>query len=115
MSIVEFGTQAQNILTLVGIGWGCAVLAANVGARAWRHLQLNPLPYRGPLKTVVAFFASMITGLVIPYIGFQRVQMGGQVALETIIAGAFIVAVVFAVSDIDKVQSFVVAGSEVRA
>lgn len=113
-AIAEFGTQAQHILTLTGIGWGCAVLAANVGARAWRHLQLTPLPYRGPLPTVAAFFAAIITGLVIPYIGFRQAQIGGQVALETIIIGAFIVAVVFAISDFDKVQSYIVAGSEVR-
>jgi hypothetical protein len=111
-AVMEPGTGRQ-IMTLVGIGCACAVLVANVGARAWRHLQVAPLAYRGPLRTVVAFIVATVFGLSIPYVGFRHSQPGGQMALETIIIGSFLVAVVFAISDFDKVQEFVVAGSEV--
>jgi hypothetical protein len=98
---------------LVAIGWGCVILAVNVGARAWRHLKLKPLPYRGFGRTAASFIAAMVTGLVIPYIGFRQAQSGGQVALETVIIGSVIVAAVFIVSDFDVVQEFIILGSEV--
>jgi hypothetical protein len=97
------GTGRRTV-TLVGIACACAVLVANVGARAWRHLQLAPLAYRGPLRTVVAFTVAAVFGLSIPYIGFRHSKHGGQMALETIIIGSFLVATVFAMSDFDAVQ-----------
>ena len=113
--ILEAGSKAQHILTLCGIGWACTVLAANIGARAWRHLKLQPLPYRGFGRTVVAFLAATVTGLIIPYIGFRHSQAGGQKALETVIIGSIIVAAVFILSDFDVIQGFVVKGSEVSS
>lgn len=113
-AVLETGSQAQHIVTLCGIGWACCVLCANVGARAWRHLRLKPLPYRGFGRTVVSFFAAIVTALFIPYIGFRQAQSGGQVALETVLIGSVIVAAVFIVSDFDAVQEFVILGSEVR-
>lgn len=112
-AVLEPGSQTQSITTLVAIGWACCVLCANVGARAWRHLRLKPLPYRGFGRIVVSFIVAIATGLIIPYVGFRQAQSGGQVALETVIIGSLIVAAVFIVSDFDAVQEFVILGSEV--
>lgn len=112
-AVLSPGSTAQHAITLAGIGWGCVILAVNVGARAWRHLKLKPLPYRGFGRTAASFIAAMVTGLVIPYIGFRQAQSGGQVALETVIIGSVIVAAVFIVSDFDVVQEFIILGSEV--
>lgn len=113
-AVLQPGSQVQHITTLIGIGWACCVLVANVGARAWRHLKLKPLPYRGFGRTLASFVAAIITGLSIPYIGFRQAQSGGQVALETVLIGSIIVAAVFIVSDFDAVQEFIILGSEVR-
>jgi hypothetical protein len=112
-AVIETGTTVRHVLTLIGIGWACTMLVANVGAKAWRHLKLSPLSYRGPLRTGVAFMVATIVGLGIPYVGFRHAQPGGQQALETVIVGSFLVAIVFGISDFDRVQAFVVAGSEV--
>jgi len=114
-AVLTPGSHVQHILTLCGIGWACCVLAANVGARAWRHLRLRPLPYRGFGRTIVSFLAAVVTGLTIPYIGFRRTQSGGQVALEAVLIGSFIVAAVFILSDFDVIQKFIILGSEVRS
>lgn len=113
-AVLEAGSRAQSIATLVGIGWACCVLCANVGARAWRHLKWKSMPYRGHGRIVVSFLAAIATGLVIPYVGFRQAQSGGQVALETVLIGSLIVAAVFIVSDFDAVQEFIILGSEVR-
>lgn len=111
-AVLEAGSRAQSIATLVGIGWACCVLCANVGARAWRHLKWKSMPYRGHGRIVVSFLAAIATGLVIPYVGFRQAQSGGQVALETVLIGSLIVAAVFIVSDFDAVQEFIILGSE---
>ena len=113
-AVIEDDTLVRHVLTLIGIGWACAVIVVNVGSKAWHHLKLPPLSYRGPFRnTGMAFCVATLVGLGIPYIGFRHAQPGGQVALETVIVGAFLVALVFGISDFDKVQAFVVAGSEV--
>lgn len=90
----------------------CAVLAANLGSRAWHYLKLQPLEYSGIGAPILAFLAAIVTGIVVPYMGYRQVEAGGKAALETVLRSAFLVAIVFLVSDIDDVQKFIIVGSE---
>ena len=49
-----------------------------------------------------------------PYLGHRSIQAGGKAAMESVLRAAFVVAVVFVVSDHDDFQKFLVVGSQVR-
>jgi hypothetical protein len=110
---VTTGTT-QFFLTLVGVGLTCVVLLANLGSRAWGFLKWKPLGYWGPLDSIVAFLAAVTTGLCVPYLAHRQVESGGKAAMESVIRMAFMVALLFVISDHDEIQKFLVVGSEVR-
>lgn len=105
-------SQTQRWITFTGILLAELVLIANLGSRAWYHMELNPLKYGGPFAPVVAFFFSVFAGLTIPYLGSRKVLSGGKAAMEGTIRNAILVAIVFVLSDIDEVQQFIVVGSD---
>jgi hypothetical protein len=104
--------NAQVILTLSGISMAAAVLLANLGSRSWRFLQWRPIAYAGPFQSAVAFLAAMATGALFPYLSHRQVEAGGKAAMESVIRIAFMVAVIFVISDYDEIQKFLVIGSE---
>jgi hypothetical protein len=103
---------SQYALTLFGVSLTCAVLLANLGSRAWNFLHWQPLGYGGTLEPIVSYVAAILTGLVFPYLGHRQTQAGGKGAMESVIRVAFMVALVFVVSDYDEIQQFLVTGSE---
>lgn len=104
----------QQIMTLVGISLASVVLLANLGARAWHFLRWKPQRYDGFGAALLAYIMAVVTGLVLPYLGHRNVEVGGKAAMEYVIRTAFVVALGFAISDLDEVQKFLVIGSEVR-
>ena len=107
------GGSTQRYLTVIGVALACLVLAANLGSRTWQNLKLRPLRYTGFGYQWVAIFFAICAGLTAPYLGCREVQVGGQVAFTSILKHAFIVAIVFIISDFDEVQRFLISGSEV--
>ena len=103
----------QKILTLVGVAMTISILAANLGARAWHVMNWKTLGQGGKFAPVVSYVLAIFTGLVFPYIGFTRIRSGGKSAIQLIFTNALMVAVVFVFSGIEKVQQFLVNGSEV--
>jgi hypothetical protein len=103
---------SQYALTLFGISLTCAVLLANLGSRAWNFLQWQPLGYGGRLEPIVSYVAAILTGIVFPYLGHRQVEAGGKAAMESVFRVAFLVAIVFVVSDYDEIQQFLVVGSQ---
>jgi hypothetical protein len=104
-------------LTLVcgGISAACIVLLANLGSRAWAFSRWKPLQYQGFGSTAIAYLFAICMGIVLPYMGHRNVLVGGKGAIEYIIQTAFVVAVVFVLSDVDVIQQVLVTGSEVRS
>lgn len=107
------GSGAEKYLTLFGVLAACCVLSANLGSRAWRTLSITTLRYSGFGAPVIAFAMAFAAGIAFPYLGFREVQIGGKKALEKMLLSAFLVALVFLISDINWVQNFIVVGSEV--
>jgi hypothetical protein len=103
--------DSQYILTLFGVSLTCAVLLANLGSRAWNFLHWKPLGYGGPFAPIISYVAAILTGMVFPYLGHRKIEAGGNVAMESVIRIAFMVAVVFVVSNYDEIQQFLVIGS----
>lgn len=105
--------RVQKVLTLLGIGGAYIVLLANLGARSWYFLKWRPQRYDGPFANFFAYLAAMLTGMILPYMGHRNIEVGGKAAMEYVIVTAFVVAVCFVISDINKVQNFLVLGSDV--
>lgn len=105
--------DGQTVLTLLGIGMSISVLAANLGSRAWHFMNWKTLGQGGFFVPVLSYMLAVVTGLLFPYIGFGKIQAGGKSAILTVCWNALIVAVVFVFSGLEKVQKFLVNGSEV--
>lgn len=102
----------QRWTTFAGIALAELVLLANIGSRAWYHMELSPLKYGGFFAPVVAFIMSVFAGLTVPFLGSRQVLAGGKAAMEGVIRNAIFVAILFVVSDIDDVQQFIMVGSD---
>mmetsp|Transcript_5757 Transcript_5757/g.7560 ORF Transcript_5757/g.7560 Transcript_5757/m.7560 type:complete len:496 (-) Transcript_5757:297-1784(-) len=99
-------------VTIAGVAMICILALANLGSRAWHFMGWRPLQYSGPLKSVVAFFAAVAAGCVFPYMGHRKIHVGGRPAMEHVISTAVLVGVIFALSDIDEVQRYLITSSE---
>lgn len=107
----ETGSSAQKICTLLGIALSMALLAANLGSRAWLYMRWKPIGHMfGPLTPFYSFCAAIITGLVFPFMGFRQIQSGGPPAIQTIMINCAIVAIMFVLSDLNVVQGFIFTG-----
>lgn len=104
--------EVQKYMTISGIVLACLVLLSNLGSRAWYFLKWKPFPLNGPLSAPLGYLAAVVAGMVVPYMGHREVEAGGKSALESVISSAFIVAVVFVLSDFDELQKLLVVGSE---
>ena len=102
----------QKLLTLAGIGAACTVLLANLGARSWHFMGWRPIRYTGKTSGFWAYLAAIATGIALPYMGHRNISIGGKAAMEYVLKTAFIVAVVFVLSDFDELQKFLIVGSE---
>lgn len=101
------------ILTIFGITGACIVLLSNLGSRSWHSLGWKPISYQGPGSCVLAYICSIMVGIALPYVGHRSIVVGGKGAMEYVIRTSFWVALAFAISDYDTIQSFLVVGSEV--
>ena len=106
--------KAQVVLTMIGILSTCAILLANIGARAWYFFQWQPLGYQGPFATVLAYMAAIVAGLAVPFLSHRTASVGGKPAIESILKLAILLALCFVVSDFDSVQKYIIIGKEVR-
>lgn len=114
LSLAGASTGAlQRVLTLFGVTMACSVVLANLGSRSWLFLRWKPLSLGGPVEPVIAFFAAIAAGIVVPYMGHRKVEAGGKVAILSVLKSALIVAIVFVISDYDGIQRILVVGSEV--
>ena len=78
-------------------------------------MKWKPVAYNGPFEQLVAFFAAISAGIVLPYMGHRRIEAGGKAALECVIKSALAVAAVFIISDYDGLKRFLVVGSQVSS
>mmetsp|Transcript_15381 Transcript_15381/g.26265 ORF Transcript_15381/g.26265 Transcript_15381/m.26265 type:complete len:455 (+) Transcript_15381:144-1508(+) len=107
----EAGSAAQKICTLLGIALSMALLAANLGSRAWLYMRWKPIGNMfGALTPFYAYCAAILTGLVFPFMGFRQIQSGGAPAIQTIMINCAIVAILFVLSDLNVVQGFIFMG-----
>ncbi|KAL7545835.1 hypothetical protein ACHAWF_009185 [Thalassiosira exigua] len=124
-SAMEAGSKAQWYATLTGVGMAMALLAANLGARAWRFMRWRPVRSLGngvapngdgfliPLIAPVgATLVALVAGLVFPFMGYGRIQAGGRSAVRLVVLNSLLVAGIFVASDLDVLQEFLVVGSE---
>lgn len=105
--------DGQTYLTLIGIVMAISVLLANLGSRAWHFMNWKTLGQGRIYVPVISYVLAVVTGLLFPYIGCGKIQAGGKSAVLTVCWNAFLVAVVFVFSGLEKVQKFLVNGSEV--
>lgn len=104
--------EGQTVLTLIGIGMAISILAANLGSRAWHFMKWKTLGQGRVYVPILSYILAVITGLLFPYVGFGRIQAGGKSAILMVCSNALLVAIVFVFSGIEKVQMFLVNGSE---
>eukprot|EP00523_Entomoneis_sp_CCMP467_P003925 CAMPEP_0168743584 /NCGR_PEP_ID=MMETSP0724-20121128/13652_1 /TAXON_ID=265536 /ORGANISM="Amphiprora sp., Strain CCMP467" /LENGTH=510 /DNA_ID=CAMNT_0008791219 /DNA_START=137 /DNA_END=1670 /DNA_ORIENTATION=+ len=104
--------STRGWITVSGIGLACCLALANLGSRAWHFMGWKPFPYAGPMHSVLAFMAAILTGLLFPYMGHRKVHVGGRPAMEHVISSAVIVGLIYVASDIDEVQRYLIVGSE---
>lgn len=105
--------DARLILTLTGISMTCLVVLANLGARAWGFMGRRPLRFGGPFEPIFAYCAAVAVGLALPYLAYRETQGGRQPAIRGTILHALMVAIIVVASDYNKIQQFLVIGSEV--
>ncbi|KAI2499472.1 hypothetical protein MHU86_14992 [Fragilaria crotonensis] len=104
--------DGQKYMTIIGIFIMAGLLLANLGSRAWHFMKWKPISYHGPFSPAVGYVIAMLSGFVLPFMGYREIEAGGKPALESVIGSALIVAIVFVLSDIDEIQNFIVVGSE---
>lgn len=117
------GTTAK-VMTLFGISLTCAILLANLGSRSWRFLGWKPAfagdsmlcfgsccGLQQSFEAILSYALAVVTGILFPYLGHQKIEAGGKVAIESMFRIAIVMAAVFFVSDRDEVQNFLVLGS----
>ena len=110
-AVQEESSPAQKICTLLGIALSMALLAANLGSRAWLYMRWKPIGNMfGALTPFYAYCAAIVTGLVFPFMGFRQIQSGGAPAIQTIMTNCAIVAILFVLSDLNVVQGFLFQG-----
>jgi hypothetical protein len=105
--------RIRIFLTVFGITGACIVLLSNLGSRAWHALGWKPISYHGFAASALAYLYSILVGIALPYVGHRSVIGGGKSAIEYVIQSSFWVALLFAISDYDAIQKFLVVGSEV--
>jgi hypothetical protein len=110
-AVQDAGSAAQKICTLLGIAMSMALLAANLGSRAWMHMRWKPIGNMfGALTPFYAYWAAMLTGIIFPFMGFRQIQSGGAPAIQTIMINCAIVAILFVLSELNAVQGFIFTG-----
>lgn len=105
---MDVGSVYQRYCILASIGFAMILLVANLGSRAWYFMKWKPLRGCGGCDMVLApylsLFAAVITGLLFPYIGFTRIQVGGKSAIQLIIWNCILVSLFFVASGFDIIQ-----------
>lgn len=103
--------KTQVLFITMGILLTCAVLLANLGARAWYFFQWQPLSYSGPLSSLLAYMSAVLTGLALPFLGHRISSIGGKPAIESILRIALMIAIAFVISDFRSVRKFIIVGT----
>ncbi|CAB9519573.1 expressed unknown protein [Seminavis robusta] len=104
--------KTQVFFVMTGILLTCAVLLANLGARAWYFFQWQPLNYNGPLSTVFAYVTAIVVGFAVPFLGHRTACAGGKPAIESVIRLAVLLSFGFIISDFESVKQFLIVGKE---
>mmetsp|Transcript_18757 Transcript_18757/g.23614 ORF Transcript_18757/g.23614 Transcript_18757/m.23614 type:complete len:501 (+) Transcript_18757:229-1731(+) len=125
LSLASFASPnypVGDILALCGTILGILLLLCNLGSRAWNKIDIGFIDASNIFAPMLALLASIISGLLLPYIGLRSVDGGtdyedGQTAVEKIVlnpngkrarqnvtASAAIVASVFLLSDVQLTQ-----------
>lgn len=104
--------DTRGWITIAGVALTCVLALANLGSRAWHFMGWRPLQYSGPGKSYLAFFMAVLVGILFPYMGHRKVHVGGKVAMEHVVTTAVLVGAIFAISDIDEVQRYLISSSE---
>ena len=110
-AIIPDGIAKTNT-TVIGVALTCVILCSNLGSRAWKNLKIKSLRYNGIGASLIAFIASVLVGLIVPYMGYHEIEAGGKRALEIVLRSALFVAIFFILSDFDEIQAFLISGSE---
>eukprot|EP00566_Odontella_aurita_P005856 CAMPEP_0113560478 /NCGR_PEP_ID=MMETSP0015_2-20120614/19452_1 /TAXON_ID=2838 /ORGANISM="Odontella" /LENGTH=581 /DNA_ID=CAMNT_0000462185 /DNA_START=140 /DNA_END=1885 /DNA_ORIENTATION=+ /assembly_acc=CAM_ASM_000160 len=115
-------TPVRDALTVTGASLGLITLAANLGGRAWRKLNMGYLDGDSFVNPFLAYLSAVLAGLTFPYIGMRSVRAGSddsdvnlsiaalgsaagaRKARQTVTLAAAIVAVVFSATDSTVVQ-----------
>ncbi len=125
LSIAAFASPdypVRDILALCGTALGLFLLLCNLGSRAWNKIDIGFIDASNVFTPILALFASIVAGFLLPYIGLRSVDGGtdyedGQTAVEKIVlnpngkrarqnvtAAAAIVATIFLFSDVQVAQ-----------
>lgn len=112
----------HNIFTFAGAILGGLILLSNIGARAWKKAQFNPIDSHYVFTPLIVILASMSTGICFPFIGLRCVQRGtngaetsdvenitmnsdGRRARQNIALLSLVSTAVYLCSDIEDVQN----------
>ena len=109
----------QKWLSLGGMAWAIAVIAANLGSRAWRTLNLTPIPWTrswySSVKFIGVYLMAALVGITVPFLGGKKVQLGGVVAVRTVILKSFVTLIVLVLSDLDALVAYLIPVDTVQS
>lgn len=67
------------------------------------------MPHTGKIWGMVFVYGlSVLVGLAVPFLGMKEVRDGGRAARQSVIKAAFLVALIFVMSDLDSAQRVLV-------
>ena len=107
----SYGNTKEN-LSYLGLAGACLLLLSNLGSRAWHFMGWKPLSYQGPGSAAVAWCASILLGLVFPFLANRKIHVGGDAGLEYVIRTAVIVGFIFIASGVNEMQRFFLITSD---
>ncbi len=105
-------------LALVGMGLTFAVLSSNLGSRAWKNLKMKPYALdrhfaNSLIKYIGVYVVSILLGIVVPFLGFKKVGLGGLVAIRHITLMSLLLYGVIVFSDPNILSSLFILPDQV--
>ena len=68
--------KMQQALTFAGSLLGCLIIVCNLGSRAWKKIDINPIESSNMFTHLNQILASIIAGLAFPFMGLRAVDSG---------------------------------------
>ena len=114
-----FGTSTRDFLTALGTGIGGAILLSSLGSRAWKKLGIPCIDKDAFFAPGFGYLMSILAGVAFPFVGlrsvtggcgendddYQHPHGGARRARQLVTIAAVIVAVVFLLTDVVRVQA----------